>query len=76
MNSLSSSLSEMVANLLGGVFYKYLGIKKSFILCFGVGLLGGLLILFLGDEHTEWMPIFIALGKGGISANFVIIYVA
>ena len=76
VNSLASSLSELVATLLGGVLYKYAGIKLSFIICFAVALLGGLFLLFLGVNDVKWIPIFIALGKGGISASFVIVYVA
>ncbi len=76
VNNMSSSLSEMVANILAGFLYKYLSIKKSLIVCFSVALLGGALILFLGVENVHWIPVFITLAKGGIAANFTIIYIA
>jgi len=76
INSMSSALSEMVANILAGFLYKYLGAKKSFIVCFCVALVGGSLILFMGVDNTTWVPIFIIFAKGGIAANFVIVYIA
>ena len=76
INSMSSSLSEMVANILAGFLYKYLRIKLSFIVCFSVSLVGGALILFLGVDDVKWIPVFITLAKGGIAANFTIVYIA
>lgn len=76
INSMSSSLSEMVANILAGFLYKYLRIKLSFIVCFSVALLGGALILFLGVDDVKWIPVFITFAKGGIAANFTIVYIA
>ena len=76
VNNMSSSLSEMVANILAGFLYKYLKIKTSLIVCFSVALVGGALILFLGVENVHWIPVFITLAKGGIAANFTIIYIA
>lgn len=76
INSISSSLSEMVANILAGFLYKYLKGKLSFIICFSIALVGGSLILFLGVDDVKWVPVFITLAKGGIAANFTIVYIA
>lgn len=76
INSMSSALSEMVANIIAGFLYKYLRVKLSFIVCFSVALVGGALILFLGVDDVNWIPVFILFAKGGIAANFVIVYIA
>jgi hypothetical protein len=34
------------------------------------------LILFLGVDDVKWVPVFITLAKGGIAANFTIVYIA
>lgn len=75
INSIASALSEMLANIGAGVAYKYLKMKKSFIAFYALALLGGSLILFLGVDDKKWVPVFITLAKGGIAANFTIVYI-
>lgn len=43
---------------------------------YGIGLVGGLCIVFLGDSHEDLMPIFVILAKFGICMNFVLVYTA
>jgi len=76
INNMTSSLSEMVANILAGFLYKYLRVRVSLIVCFSSALVGGALILFLGVEDVDWIPVFITFAKGGIAAAFTIIYIA
>ncbi len=65
----------MVANILAGFLYKYLRIKTLLIVCFSVALIGGALILLLGVDDAKWIPV-ITFAKGGIAANFTVIYIA
>ncbi len=75
-NSLSSSGTDLIASICGGAMYSKLGIKKSFTLLWGISTVGGLIIIFLGADATFWMPVFVVITKFGISACFIIVYVA
>lgn len=75
-NALASSASEFLAYILGGVLYKALNIKKSFILLYSISVVGSLLILFYGASKPSYMPAFVTLAKFGISACFNVIYIA
>jgi MFS transporter, OCT family, solute carrier family 22 (organic cation transporter), member 4/5 len=75
-NSLSSSGTDLVASICGGALYSKLGIKKSFTFLWIISTVGGLVIIFLGANATVWMPIFVVITKFGISACFIIVYVA
>ena len=44
----TSSLSEMIAYVLGGVFFERIGVKKSLIISFSISSIGGILILCYG----------------------------
>lgn len=58
-NSLAISISNVVASLATGTVYGPLKFKKTFLLSFTVSTVGGLLILFLGDKESDWMPLFV-----------------
>lgn len=75
-NSLSSAGTDLIASLVGGAMYTRLGIKKSFTLLWTISTLGGVIIIFLGNNATFAMPIFVVITKFGISACFIIVYVA
>lgn len=76
LNTYSSSGSELVAYIVGGLAYKYLGLKRSFVFAFTISALGGLLIMFWGYKDTSLMPYFIIPAKFGVSAAFCLVYVA
>jgi ABC-type uncharacterized transport system permease subunit len=73
---MASSGSEILACGLSGVVYKFLKIRLSFAFSFGFGLVGGLLILFLGNKDESWMPVFVIFAKFGISMGFTLVYIA
>jgi hypothetical protein len=75
-NSLASGGSELVAIACAGLLYGRLGMKKSFSGLFGLSAFGGLMILFLGESSTFWMPFFVVFAKFGIAGAFVIVYVS
>lgn len=47
-NSLANGVSEVIAGLVAGVFYKKFGIHKAYFILFGISVLGGALILIVG----------------------------
>lgn len=49
-NSLASGLSEFISLTSAGFLYTRLGIKMSFVVLFGLAILGGTLILTLGED--------------------------
>lgn len=48
ISAATSSGSEIVAYIVSGLFYEKIGVKLSYILCFGISTLGGVLILAWG----------------------------
>ena len=48
LSALLSSIADLFAYGFSGAVYKLLGIKLSFIVCYGVSSLGGLIILCWG----------------------------
>ena len=48
MSALTSSISEMIAYVVSGLFYERIGVKMSLILSFTISTLGGILILAWG----------------------------
>ena len=73
-NTYASSTSDVVAYISTGFVYKRLGVR-TLIIGFLIGLLGSMLIVFLGGEHITLMPVFVLLAKFGISMNFMLLYV-
>ena len=75
--SAASGFSDIVAFAASGVIFYYLGVKKTFFMCFSSATIGGLLILFYGLKHqTAWtFPVLILLSKFGISCSFNTVYV-
>lgn len=75
-NSFASSGTDCIAVLFGGLFYSKLGIKKTFSLLFSCSVIGGLLIIFIGQNNESLMPIFVVITKFGISGGFVNVYIS
>ena len=51
VTGITSSVSEMIAYAVSGLFYERIGIKLSYILSFAISTIGGVLILAWGLEH-------------------------
>lgn len=51
ITALTSSVSEMVAYVVSGLFYEKIGVKLSLILSFLISTVGGILILSWGLDH-------------------------
>jgi len=86
INSVVSSISELVACVVAGVIYNKFGAKKSFQITYGITLVGGVGIViyevtvdfFSAKLNTDevvdgWLfPTLVLLAKFGITAAFTI----
>lgn len=75
-NTYSSTGSELASYLVAAFIFEKFKLKPTSMIGYGIALIGGLLIIFLGETHTGLMPIFVILAKFGICMNFVMIYTA
>lgn len=73
-NSLASGFTDLVAVICGGWLYSRFGIKKSFTFLFSLSVIGGIIIIFLGESATVLMPFFVVICKFGITGGFVMVY--
>lgn len=73
-NSLSSGGTDLIAVLCAGVLYSRFGIKMAFTFLFSLSVIGGFIIIFLGESASVWMPVFVVICKFGISGGFVLVY--
>ena len=78
LSTVTSSLGEMSAYVLGGVIYKKIGLKLSLSVSFAFAAFGGLLLLFYGLQHQDsaMFPLFIIIAQLGVSASFNIVYIS
>ena len=78
VTGITSSVSEMIAYVLSGLFYEKIGVKLSYILSFAVSTVGGVLILAWGLDHqsSNWFFVFFLMAKFGITCCFNINYLA
>ena len=78
VTALTSSVSEMVAYVLSGMFYERIGVKQSLIISFLVSTIGGILILSWGLQHQDSNLFFVCflLTKFGVTCTFNINFVA
>jgi OCT family organic cation transporter-like MFS transporter 4/5 len=77
INTAASSFSEVIAYAVGGSMMAYLGIRKSFIISFMVGVLGSLLLIFVNPADVDKivLAVFVLASKFGVSATFVMVYI-
>lgn len=69
-----SSMAEVSSTLLTGVMATYIGCKKTFIICFTVGLVFGVSLVLLPESEIFLILIAVLLTKGGVSGAFNICY--
>lgn len=75
-NSFASAIAEIFGIFVGGVIFSKKGLKVSFCSLYFTSVVGGLLIMFFGESHTNWMPIFVVFARIGSSGAFNIVYIA
>ena len=78
MSALISSITDLLAYGFSGLVFKMLGVRWSFIVCFGISTVGGLFLLFWGLENQETLLflILVLISKSGIACTFNIVYIA
>lgn len=75
LNSSVSALSEVMSLFMAGYFYLKFGLRTALTVSFGLGFLGGLMIMFF-ESVPSLMPIFVLLTRFGIGSAFGLIYLA
>ena len=75
---LVSSLTEITAYILSGMYYERIGVKTSLTIGFAISTIGGCLILSWGLAHQTSVLFFVffLLAKFGITCTFNIHYMA
>ena len=48
---LLSAVSELLAYIASGTAFEKLGVRKTYLIAFGIAILGGILIITYGLEH-------------------------
>lgn len=85
VNQSASAISEICAAASSSIIYKKLGVKKAYMMAFGLALIGSLSIIAYevntgfydqgANVHTGWIfPFFVLVGKFGITVGFTINY--
>lgn len=75
-NYYASGTADIVACLITGSIYNRLKGRKTFMLGFLVSTLGALLIVFIGYDHLNLLPIFVFLIKIGVQVVMVAAWIA
>jgi OCT family organic cation transporter-like MFS transporter 4/5 len=76
LNNFVSFMCQVPAQILGGILYKKIGIRFTFSAFFTVAVAGAVGLLVIPIGQVSLVPIFILLGKSGVSGTFNICYLA
>ena len=76
MNQGITSTIDLGLSALGGFAYAKLGLRPVLIIAFVASVLGGLLIIFLGDDFPKAVPFMLTLAKGGVKVSLDVCYFA
>jgi hypothetical protein len=76
MNNLVSAISDIILVTLGGFLYAKLGLRLVFLGFMIFSIIGGFLILFLGEKYEDFVPYMVTMSKGGTRICFDICYMA
>lgn len=76
VNTIVSSVSEVIAYLISGALYSTLGPKISFIGSFSIAIVGSVFYVIFGEAHKTLIPVMILGSKFGISGAFNLVYLA
>lgn len=75
LNSSVSAVSEVLSLFMAAYFYLKFGLTAALTVSFGLGFVGGLLIMFF-ESWASLMPFFVLLTRFGIGSAFGLIYLA
>ena len=76
MNSFATAFAEIFGILQGDVLVKLTGLRLAFLISYMLSLMGGLLILVYGSQHSDLMPLFCIIARIGVASLFNLLYVA
>ena len=78
VNSIGSSIADIVGYLIGGWCFYKIGARGSLGASFTLSCIGGLFVTAIGLRHEKsWIfPVLVTISKLGISISYQIIYVA
>lgn len=74
-NTLTSQAAEFTADLTSGLVYFLIGPKKAFVIMYLLSMTGIVLLTIYYDD-VDLIPIFIIMGKYGISSTFNMVFIA
>jgi Na+/melibiose symporter-like transporter len=66
MNSLISSITDVIVAALSGIAYAKMGLRLVFSTFFAISAVGGVLIIVLGESLEGYVPMMLSFAKGGI----------
>ncbi len=69
LNCIVAAMSEMIGYLISGVFYKRLGIKRSYCIYFSIGALGTTLYICFSRTYQNLVPILLLFTVYGLSSS-------
>jgi len=75
-NTMTTNAADIPIVVLGGVAYKFLGLRFSLFIAFVVAAAGSISLLLFSKAHPSVTPIMLLLAKGGVKMTFNIVYLA
>ncbi len=76
VNTITTNGADIPIVVLGGIAYKYMGLKFSLFSAFIVATCGSIAMLIFSVQHPGAVPYMILLAKGGVKMTFNIVYLA
>jgi nitrate/nitrite transporter NarK len=76
VNTIVSSISEIISYLVTGALYDTIGPKVSFVVSFAIAVVGSVFYVIFGESHKNLITVMILGSKFGISGAFNLVYIA
>jgi hypothetical protein len=76
VNTITTNASDIPIVIMGGLAYKYLGLKFSLFGAFIFATCGSVSMLIFSVQYPDAVPVMIMLAKGGVKMTFNIVYLA
>jgi OCT family organic cation transporter-like MFS transporter 3 len=76
VNSMTTNAADIPIVMLGGIAYKFLGIRFSLFIAFIAASIGSISLLFFSGSFPGIIPVMLMLAKGGVKMTFNIVYLA
>lgn len=70
---MADATAQIFAIILGGFLYSRAKLKVAFTILLIISIGGGLLIIFVGHQTPNLMPLYIGLSKFGVAGGFVLL---